>query len=131
MRLWGVRNAAVADGEITADAGELRTQLHEAYRRGRRDEYRRRRRSPLITGSLIAIAAVGAVVLYFAAQQGSFAGGGQVVDAQLTHATTQVIPSVVNDATDRAGTALQSAGERLKAQGVTASPREEGSSAGK
>ena len=131
MRLWGVRNAAAPDGEIAADAGDLRLELREAYRRGRRDEHRRHRRSPLITGGLLVIGAIGAVVLYFAAQQGSFARGGQVVDAQLTHATTQVIPTVVNDAADRTGTALQSAGVRLKTQGVTASARAGDASAGK
>lgn len=125
MRAWGVRNADAPAGEIVADAAVLHAELREAYRRGRRDEHRRRRRSPLLTGSLIAIAAVGAAVLYFAVQQGSFAGGGQIVDAQLNHATTQVIPEAINAATDRTGAALQSAGTRLKTQGVTASARAE------
>lgn len=131
MRAWGVRNADTPAGEIVADAADLRAELREAYRRGRRDEHRRHRRSPFVTGGLIAIAAIGAAVLYFAVQQGSFAGGGRIVDAQLNHATTEVIPGAINAATDRTGAALQNAGTRLKTQGVTASARADEPRAGK
>ena len=131
MRAWGVRDAATPDGAVVADANDLRAELREAYRRGRRDEHRRHRRSPLIVGGLLTIAAIGAVMLFFAVQQGSFSRGGQVVDAQLAHATTEVIPNAVNSATDSAGTALQNAGERLKTQGAQSGARAATTNAGK
>jgi hypothetical protein len=131
MRAWGVRDAATHDGAVVADANDLRAELREAYRRGRRDEHRRHRRSPLIVGGLLAIAAIGAVMLYFTIQQGSFSRGGQVVDAQLAHATNEVIPNAVNSAADGAGTALKSAGERLKTQGAQSSAPATASNAGK
>ena len=104
--------------DAVADPGSLKAELQDAYRRGRRDERRHHHRSPLVTVGLITIAAVGAIVLFFAAQQGSFAGGGKVVDAKLSHATGEVLPNAVNDAATQTGSAMQTAGERLKNQGA-------------
>ena len=117
MRTWEKATIAPAAGAV-ADPASLRAELQEAYRRGRRDERLHHRRSPLVTAGLIAIAAVGAIVLFYAAQQGSFAGGGQVVDAKLSHATGEVLPNAVNDAATQTGSAMQTAGERLKNQGA-------------
>jgi len=119
MRMWGTEASATvpADG-VAAEPTTLRAELREAYRRGRRDERLHHRRSPLITVGLFAVAAIGAIVVFYAAREGSFARGGQVVDNTLTHATGQVVPNVVNSAAARTGDAMQSAGERLKNQGA-------------
>jgi hypothetical protein len=113
MRAWGVE----AREPIVADPGALQAEIHSAYRRGRKDERKHRRRSPLVAGSLLAIAAIGVALLYFAVREGSFARGGQVVDAQLNQAVATA-PNVVNDAATHTGAALRSAGERIQAQGV-------------
>ena len=118
MRSWAIRRPNAPDTAIETTPGELSAELSQAYRRGRRDEQLRRRRSPILMLSLLAIAAIGAVILFYAAREGSFSKGGQVVDAQLSHTTGEVIPSAINDAADRSGAALQAAGQRLKAKGA-------------
>jgi hypothetical protein len=118
MRAWGARETVASDGAVVVEAGELTQELRDAYQRGRRDERLQRRRSPLLTISLVAIAAIGAVVLFYAAREGSFSSGGQVVDAKLSHVTTQVVPGAVNDAASATGSALQTAGQRLKDKGA-------------
>ena len=120
MRAWGKEQPAT-DAEVVVDPAELQSELLDAYRRGRRDGRIVNRRSPLVTLSLVAIAAVGAVILFYAAREGSFTGGGQVVDAKLGHVTGEVVPAAVNQAADATGSALQSAGQKLKDKGATLS----------
>jgi hypothetical protein len=114
MRFWSFRDRVTANGEVVADPGELRAELREAYAKGRRDERVRHRRSPLLSLVLLAIAAVGAVMLFYAAREGSFSGGGAVVDTKLSHATESVVQPAVNNAAAQTGAAIQDAGERLK-----------------
>lgn len=91
------------------DKGDLK----DAYERGRRDERARRRGSPLAVLLLVLVAVAGAGIMYLAMREGSFTGGGQVVDRNLSVAADKVAAPVRN-AADNAGTALQNAGEGLK-----------------
>jgi hypothetical protein len=117
MRVWGIKHPA-SNAEIVAEQGVLRTELNQAYRRGRRDERLLRRRSPIALAALVAMALIGAVVLVTAAQQGSFETGGGMIDNQLNHAANVTLPNAVNDAADRAGAGLKNAGQRLKEEGA-------------
>jgi Tfp pilus assembly protein FimT len=85
----------------------------DAYDRGRRDERARRRGSPLMTFVLLIVVAIGAVLIYFAIQNGSFSRGGAVVDQKLSNAAATV-QAPIRGAADTAGTALENAGSHLK-----------------
>lgn len=65
-----------------------------AYQRGRRDEARRRRRSPAITMLMGGAALVGAATLGFAAAGGSFSAGGQAIDRSLSAAINTSGPAL-------------------------------------
>ena len=112
------RGEAVAyrDGRIDerrrVDAGKT-VAAEDAYDRGRRDERARRRGSPLLTILLLIVVAIGAVLIYFAIQNGSFSSGGAVVDQKLQKATATV-QAPIRGVADKAGTALQNAGADLK-----------------
>jgi hypothetical protein len=87
-----------------------------AYERGRRDErarHPRRRGSPLLTTVLLLAACVGAFVIYLGVSQGSFTGGGHTIDQSLANAKDQAAQAGRSVA-DRAGDALQNAGQKLK-----------------
>jgi hypothetical protein len=90
--------------------------VRQAYDRGRRDERARRPRrrgSPVLTTVLVLAAAAGVFVVYLGVSQGSFGRGGQVLDQNISTATQSAAGAVHNTA-DRAGDALQNAGQRLK-----------------
>jgi len=92
---------------VLSDTGDKRSR--DSYERGRRDERARRRGSPLLTLLVVLIAAAGGALVYLAAREGSFSGGGQVVDHTLSHAADGAKPAV-----GRAGEALENAGRSLK-----------------
>jgi hypothetical protein len=80
-----------------------------AYRQGRSDA-RARRRGPGILSLLVLVVVVfGAVMLYLAARNGSFAQGGAVIDHSLANAEQPV-----RNAEGKTGAALENAGEHLK-----------------
>jgi hypothetical protein len=107
-----VHDPAVTD---RTSATEVDVASKRAYERGRRDERARRHGSPLLTVVLLLAAAAGAVVLYLAISQGSFARGGALVDQNLSNATQTVAA--------KAGDALQNAGANLKnAQAPASAP---------
>jgi len=81
----------------------------DAYQRGRRDERARRRGSPLLSLLVLLIALAGGAMVYLAAREGSFAGGGQVVDRAIGHAAAPA-----RSAAGRTGEALEQAGQSLK-----------------
>jgi hypothetical protein len=91
-----------------ADAAEL----DAAYQRGRRDERSARRRSPLVSLVIGVVAVIGAGTLLLAAREGSFAGGGQLVDHQLQIATGQAAVGA-RDAAAATGEAVRDAGTSL------------------
>ena len=128
MRFWGFRDRVAADGEVVADPGVLRAEMRDAYDKGRRDERKRHRSSPLLNLGLLAVAAVGAMMLFYAAREGSFSGAGSVVDTKLSHAAA-VAPSAINNAATQTGAALQDTGERLKNKAAALSSQTTDSSA--
>jgi len=89
--------------------------LRDTYERGRRDERARHPRGghPFLASLLLLTAVAGAFVIYLGVRQGSFAGGGQMVDQGIANATASA-QQASRDAADRAGDALQNAGQRLK-----------------
>jgi hypothetical protein len=111
------------DGRSAVDGSGLMTEqdsmARKAYDRGRRDERarhpRRRRGSPVLTTVLFLAACAGAFVVYLGVSQGSFAGGGQTIDQNLSNAKQQA-EQASRDAAARAGDALQNAGQKLKQQ---------------
>jgi hypothetical protein len=111
----GQRDAARSVNE-RASLQERDTAVRQAYDRGRRDERARhpnRRGSPFIGLIVLLAAAAGVLILYLAYQQGGFANGGRVVDQNLANTTasaTQATRTVV----DKAGDALQNAGQTIK-----------------
>lgn len=99
-----------------ASAAPGKAELNAAYEKGRRDEARRRprRRShPLFSFLVLIIVAAAAMMIYLAAQNGSFANGGAVVDKDLATAS-QSAQAPFRRAADRAGDTLENAGQTLK-----------------
>ena len=85
-----------------------RTDLREAYNRGRRDERAGRKRHPVIMTLMFLAAAVGVALMVLAAVNGSFGEAGKVADQGLATAATQAEP-VVRDAASDAGRAVTGA----------------------
>lgn len=105
-----------AEGAVDPPAS--RTQVNTAYRKGRADAAPRRRGgAPIITLVVLLIVIFGATMLYLAAQNGSFARGGAVVDRDLSQATQPV-----RRAEDKTGQALQNAGQHLQQDAGASSP---------
>jgi hypothetical protein len=95
------------DGVVATPA---RADSGAAYRRGRRDAAPRRRRGlPVLSFLVLLVVVFGAVMLYLAAQNGSFASGGAVIDHDLSKATQPV-----RRAEDKTGAALERAGQNLE-----------------
>lgn len=91
----------------------LDAELQEAYRRGRRDERARRRRSPLAMLAVSLTALAGAGILAVSAWQGSFTQGGAMVDAQIATAADTAEPRIQAAAED-ARSALRQASQDAK-----------------
>jgi type II secretory pathway pseudopilin PulG len=62
---------------------------------------------------LLIVVAIGAALIYFAIQNGSFSSGGAVVDRKLSNAAATV-QAPIRGAADKAGTALENVGSNLK-----------------
>jgi hypothetical protein len=118
------QSAAYEQGRQDAKAGvnertllqERDTTVRRAYERGRRDERARRphrRGSPVLTTVLVLAAAAGVFVVYLGVSQGSFGRGGQMVDQNIANATSTAM-NAVHRTVDKAGDALQGAGQNLK-----------------
>ena len=102
------------DTAVRVDRGAI----NDAYDRGRREERLRHRGSPvlgLITAILVIIALA---VLILAVRTGSFAGAGAVID--------HLIQAPVQGAADKAGNALQNAGQNLKDRAGSGQPTNSG-----
>jgi hypothetical protein len=102
--------AVVVDGPLAKD------RLRDAYDQGRIDERRRHHRSPFLTTVLVVAAVIGAVVLFYAVREGSFASGGAAVDNKISQVSAQAVPTVENAASN-ADALAQKAGDKLKSQG--------------
>jgi len=107
---------APQSGAVVVDGPIAKARLREAYDKGRVDERKRHQRSPLLTLLLCSAALVGAVFLYYAFRERSFAGGGAAVDSKIAQVSAQAAPTVETAALS-AGALAQTAGDKLKAQG--------------
>ncbi|HXU99082.1 MAG TPA: hypothetical protein VG166_01120 [Caulobacteraceae bacterium] len=90
-----------------------RGEIDDAYSRGRRDERRRRRGSPLLSLILLIIVVAAGALFYLAIHNGSFASGGAAVDNSIS-TVSQSATAPVRRAADKAGNALENAGQTLK-----------------
>ena len=115
------RRAAYAHDRVSTDAAaKLR---REVYAEGRRDQQKIDRHAArpsagavMLSTLVVLVAAVGVLWMVLAVQHGSFAGGGAVVDRTLA-GISQPARVAANDAVDRTGVAVQSAGQALESQG--------------
>lgn len=119
---WSGRRTPANDGgrpspgDAAAAPPPGRAELSAAYEKGRKDESRRPRRrrgSPLFSFLILIIVAAAAGLVYLAAENGSFASGGAVVDSHLSQAS-QTVQAPFKRAADKAGNALENAGQKLK-----------------
>ena len=109
--------APVGSGAVVVDPNEVRGKINAAYDKGRHDEARRHRSHPIINLALVLIAAVGAVVVFYAVREGSFSRGGAVVDNKLAVAASSAGPAIAeaaSTAVPRIEQAAQTAGPKLK-----------------
>lgn len=98
---------------VAPDPKLRRGEIDDAYAKGRRDERKRRRGSPLLSFIILLIVAAGAVLIYLAVRNGSFQSGGAVVDNSISNVSERAT-APVRHAADKAGTALENAGQNLK-----------------
>jgi hypothetical protein len=96
-----------------ADSRRAKASAEDAYLRGRQDERRRHRGSPLFAFLLLIIVAAAAALVVLAIQNGSFQNGGAVVDSSLSQAS-QRATAPIRKAAAKAGDALETAGQNLK-----------------
>jgi hypothetical protein len=109
-----------SDPGVDAAPRLTKADLDAAYDRGRLDG-RRRRGSPLVGFLTLLLVVVGAGILYLAVRNGSFGKGGEVVDRNVS-AAAEKVQAPLRGAADRAGTALQNAGESIKDRAGTGQP---------
>jgi len=106
----------VVERQVVVDRPVLTEKdVKTAYERGRRDERDRRKGHPVLALMVFVIALIGAGMIYIAAREGSFSGGGQVIDQQIAKITgrAQVAREDTGNAVSRAGQKLQNAGQSL------------------
>lgn len=109
-------HANIEHDEAVHDAAVHRSDekaLRDAYERGRRDERARRPTFSLVSVAVLLAAIVGGGALFLAFKEGSFSQGGAVVDHSLSSAA-ETVQAPVRGAADRAGNALENAGQNLK-----------------
>lgn len=111
---WRAPRPAAA-AAVAVNPGEIRAKINQAYDKGRHDEAKRHRSHPIITLALVLIAAVGAVVVFYAVREGSFSRGGAVVDNKLATAASSAGPAIAN--------AAATAGPKLEQAAETAGPK--------
>ena len=86
----------------------------DAYDRGRRDERLRHRGSPLLALITIILVVMAIAIIFLAIQTGSFSNAGAVID--------NLIQPQVNAAADKAGSALEHAGQSIKSSAAPSKP---------
>lgn len=74
--------------------GHSDAELRAAYERGRREERARHRRSPFLVLGLVAAALVGTASLALAVMNGSFREGGAMMDAGVSTAAREAVPTI-------------------------------------
>jgi hypothetical protein len=103
--------------ERDAPATVDRKDIKAAYERGRLEERLRHRGSPLLSLLVLIVVIIGAGLIYLAIRNGSFSNGGAVVDRSLT-SVSQTAQAPIKGAADKAGSALENAGQTLKKAGT-------------
>lgn len=94
MKLFQKR-AQEATGHDHAPAhGHSDAELRAAYERGRKEERARHRRSPFLVMGLVAVALIGGTSLVLAAKEGSFRDGGALMDAGVSTAAREAVPTI-------------------------------------
>ena len=78
----------------------------DAYDRGRRDERLRHRGSPFLALLTILLVVIAIAIIFLAIKTGSFSNAGAVID--------NLIQNPVHAAADKAGSALENAGQTIK-----------------
>ena len=114
MRFWKYRDrdpVVDADGHVH-HVGPTDADVRAAYDKGRRDERARHKSHPFLALIVIAVAVVGAIMLFLALREGSFSGAGQVADQQLAVAQAEA-PGVIAEASQKAGEVARDVGERV------------------
>ena len=86
----------------------------DAYDRGRRDERLRHRGSPLLALITIILVVIAVAIIFLAIKTGSFSNAGAVVD--------NLVQKPVNAAADKAGSALENAGQSIKSSATPTKP---------
>jgi hypothetical protein len=74
--------------------GHSDAELRAAYERGRKEERARHRRSPVLVLGLVAVALIGGTSLVLAAREGSFREGGALIDAGVSTAAREAVPTI-------------------------------------
>ena len=94
MRLFQRPAHAHSGAHAHGHHGHSDAELRAAYERGRREERARHRRSPWLGLALVAAALVGGTSLVLAAVQGSFREGGAMMDAGVSTAAREAVPTL-------------------------------------
>jgi hypothetical protein len=120
------RAATTRPAVVTVAPSDVRAREEAAYAKGRRDERRLHPSHPIINVALVLVGAVGAMALYYAVREGSFAGGGAVLDQKVAVAETTTIPAIAHAATTAAPKvelAAEKAGATIKVDSANAAAR--------
>jgi len=88
--------------------------INDAYDRGRREERLRHRGSPFLGFITAILVIIALAVLILAVRTGSFAGAGAFID--------HLVQAPVQGAADKAGNALENAGQNLKQRAGSGQP---------
>ena len=129
MTFWTYGGPTTAEPVAVVDPAAVKTEVKNAYDRGRLDERSRHRGGFGLLGFLLLIAAVlGIGFIALAMYEGSFSAAGAAIDAKFAQTSGQVAPAVnsvasstdaaVNTAAANTGAALEDAGQSLKEHGA-------------
>lgn len=99
---------------LQKDGVHVERAVSDAYDRGRREERLRHRGSPLLALITIILVVMAIAILFLAIKTGSFSNAGAVID--------NLIRTPVNAAADKAGSALENAGQSIKSSAAPSKP---------
>jgi hypothetical protein len=116
----GRRDERVQNETAGSTPSVAKADVDNAYDRGRHDQGVRRRRHPIGMLLLVVLALIGVFAIIMPVQYGSFAAAGAAVDDAFASAG-QSASTPVRGAADKAGDALQNAGQNLKQSAGSAS----------
>ena len=121
MSIFASPSPPAATVDAKEDASVVKRKVHDAYVQGKREERFRRRGFPTLKILVLLVAAIGVIAVYYALREGSFSGGGAVVDNKLAQVGEQAAP-VVQDAKHGAATAAKKSGQALERTGEALEP---------